>query len=458
MQSVRHLWRRPAAVAVSAIAALAMLASCSSTPAAPNTASSASTGSATSSDPLAGSSIKVGTFTPLAQQYEVWVSAYQKEYPDRKVELVQVSDDMSKYQQILATQRLSNTMPDLIFNVNGIAQALASKGLVMDMAPMLAEGKDGLKTDAFLPQFVDEYRPTGHPEQITGLPVSADSTALFYVKDYFDKYGVAYPTDQWTWEDMTKAAKEIQAKSKGEVYGMAIASGGGGPVLSGPILQANGVKIYDPATNTTDIDSPNAIKAWKQILSLYPDGTYPYGTDSAGWDIKTGKFAMKIASSAETRPAAKALSELGLTFDVTRVPTINGKHPSGGGSYAWSISATSKNVDAAWAFLAWFYDPEKGSAVAQSPDGGSIIPPTEAGLKGGKWTERDMPAHMAVFAETAKDAVLYPPMPGGSAAVLNGAVKTAIEEVVLKGADVETAFKKAAQTTNEALASEATKK
>lgn len=73
-----------------------------------------------------GSSITIGTFSPLAPQYKLWAEAYMKEYPDRKVEIVPVSEDFVQYQHTLATQRISGTMPDLVFNVDFLANTSPS--------------------------------------------------------------------------------------------------------------------------------------------------------------------------------------------------------------------------------------------------------------------------------------------------------------------------------------------
>jgi multiple sugar transport system substrate-binding protein len=380
------------------------------------------------------------------------------EFPDRKVEIVAVSEDITKYQQILATQRISNTMPDLIFNVDFLANVFAEADLVLDLAPMLAKGDGGLTADGFVPAFLGQYRPIDSPDKITGLPVSADSTVLYWNKSIFDKYGVTdYPTDDWTWDDYLRVAKEIQKASGGEVFGATPPAEDGGSISYwGPVLMAEGAKVYDPETNTVDINSPAAIEGWKKMLEFYPDGVPPYSTGTGGaWDIGSGKMAMGIGSTALVAGTRESLKDY--EWDVARVPQLNGKHPSGGGSYGFSISATTPNVDAAWAFLAWFYDPAKGSLVAQSPEGGSIIPPTLSGLQGGAWSDATIPANIKVFATAAQDAALMVAMPGSSQSVMTDATKQAFQEVLLSGVDIQTAFDKAAATTNAALVQEANK-
>lgn len=450
MKSIKRSWRRRVAASLAAFVGVALMAACSG--------GSGGGGTDGQSGAVDGSSITIGTFSPLAPQYKLWAEAYMKKYPDRKVEIIPVSEDFVQYQQTLATQRISGTMPDLVFNVDFLANTFAQDELVMDIGPFLEEGKEGLSAENFVPQFLDQYRPLGDDKAIMGLPVSADSTALLWNKTLFDKVGVStYPTEDWTWDEFVKVATEIQSKGGGNIYGATPPASDGSAISGwGPVLLASGLKIYDPDSNTTDIGSPEAIKAWKMLMPFYKEAGAPLSSEpgAPGTNFGAGNVAMGISSSALIAGMRETLGDA--EWDITRVPTVNGKHASGGGSYGFSISATSKNVDAAWAFLAWFYSDDGGFAVAQTPEGGGIIPPTLKGLEGGGlWAQAKVPANLKVLEQTAKDAFLMVPMPGNTQSVLTDSVKTAFQEVLLGGSSMEDAFKKAEETTNKALEEEA---
>ncbi len=144
------------------------------------------------------------------------------------------------------------------------ANEFATNGVSLDIADRLNDG-EGLEEDFFLPQFLGQYRPMETPDQITGLPVSADSTALVYNKTLFEEAGVdELPDETWTWDDYLRVATEIQTKSGGSIFGtVPPGADGSGIVEWGPVLVAHGAKVYDPETNDVDIDSPEAIEAWK---------------------------------------------------------------------------------------------------------------------------------------------------------------------------------------------------
>ena len=51
-----------------------------------------------------------------------------------------------------------------------------------------------------------------------GFPQGFATEIMYYNKDMFDAAGVAYPTDDWTWDDYTAAAEKL-TKADGSQYG-----------------------------------------------------------------------------------------------------------------------------------------------------------------------------------------------------------------------------------------------
>ncbi|SEE71130.1 ABC transporter substrate-binding protein [Ruania alba] len=397
------------------------------------------------------------TINPLLPQYEEYADAYMDTFPDRTVEVRGVSAEGAEYIQMLSTGRLSGEIPDVFFTGTAWINELSNEGITLDLSEGLSDGKLG-ETDAddFLSQFVDQYRPTDSPQEIHGLPVSADSVALFYNADLFEQAGVEeLPQPDWTWDDMYRIAEEIQDATGGSVLGLAAPMSDGSPTGTyGPVVEAFGGYLYDPETNTTGIGQPEALEAWELLLSAYgtTSGDYAATPKDPVYDFQTGNIAMAIGSRA-TIPATQESLE-GVEWDVQVVPTINGNSTTNGGSYGMSMAADSENLEAAWAFLEWFYDPEAGMEVAQQV--GGAIPATEEGIDSGSWREVEPPpANIEIFAQTARDAVLLQPMPGSGAATLAEATKYAAQQVLLEGRSIEDAFGEAEQTVNEALAAEA---
>lgn len=428
------------AVVLGALTAIA-LTGCSA-------ASSKTSESTAADDPVDNSTITLQMNEGLVPQFKTYAAAYEKKYPGRTVTVVPGSSDPATYLQDLTANRLAENLPDIIFNFDTLANRLDERKITLDISSYLADGKDGLKTDTFIPQFLDQYRPLSDTERITGLPVSADATALFYNKTLFDKYGVGLPTDSWTWQDMYDAATQIYGKSSGKVNGLDIQ--GYTPPIYNPVLQAMGAKVYDADSNTAPIASPEAVKAWKLLLEPYKkmQAAYTIKPDPNAPAFGNGGSAMVITVRAFVPAMQKSIKDA--AWDVQVMPTIDDKSTVGGGSYGLSITANAKHKNAAWAFLSWFYASDGGMKVAQ--ESGQVIPPTVEGLEKGTWkSAAPPPANQQAFATNAKNAVLAVQLPGASQAILDDAVNTAFQEVELNGKSVEEAFKTAQDKVNAAL-------
>lgn len=427
--------------ALTAVALVPGLAACGS---------SAPAGSAGTVD---GSTIVLSTVAGLEPAFTQYADAYMAEYPDRTVEVRSATDDFTGYAQSLATARISGELPDVFFNVDSLANTLADNDVTLDLAPGIAAGKLGdLELDDFLPQYVSQYRPLSDPDLVTGLPVSADSTALFWNRTLFEEAGIdEYPTAEWEWSDLIRVATEIQTASGGAITGLAAPLlDGTAQIFYGPVIDASGGYVYDPETNTSGIGQPEAIEAWEMLIGAYgtASGDYTTTNDDPTVTFRSGQVAMGIRTSADVPATREALK--GGEWDVVEMPTIDGNSTSGGGSYGLSIAQTSEQQDAAWAFLAWFYDIDGGMAVAQEI--ANTIPPTIEGLEAGSWREASPPpAGIAVFADTAADAVLAVQLPGTVGSILDEATMKATQQVVLEGRDIAEAFQEAEATVNAAL-------
>jgi len=422
----------------------------------PLLAACANTGGTGGAGEVEGSSIVLTTVTGLEPQFQEYADAYMEAFPERKVEVRSTTDDAAEYAQGLATARLSGEVPDVFFNVDFLADTLAKNNVSLDLAPGIADGKLGdLTIDDFLPQFVGQYRPLDNPDQVTGLPVSADSVGLYYNKDAFAQAGVTeYPEADWTWDDMYRVAEEIQTATGGAVIGLGAPLGDGtAQIVYGPVIQAYGGFVYDPETGKSGIGQPEAIEAWTTLIDAYgtASGEYTATTDDPTLKFSSGSVAMAIASRGAVPGTKTAMGDA--DWDVQVLPTIDGNSTAGGGSYGLSIAQTSENQDAAWAFLAWFYDTDTGMKLAQEV--GGVIPPTEDGIDNGIWKDgTPPPASIAIFGESARTAVLLTQMPGASASVMSEATKKATQQVVLEGRDIAEAFQEAEATVNEAIAKE----
>lgn len=391
--------------------------------------------------------VVLGMTASLVEQFTAYAEAYNATDPEVPVKVVDLAEGTDIVQS-LVTKNLSNDLPDIVFNYDSLNPTLASKDLLADLSGRLSKGD--LTSKTFLPQFLEQYAVGG--DEITGLPVSADTSILFYNKDVFAATGVTeLPTDSWTWDDLYRVAAEITEKGHGQYYGLQSPAGQGSTgFVNIPMLSAFGADIYDADSGKTSIGSGKALEAWKTLLKPYTDG---FGTPYEVSNTLTNYFdGGQAAMVIQARPGVNTYRESLKNWDVVPVPSVDGTPVIGGGSYALSVTKKSKNQDAAWSFLSWFYKTDGGMALAQK---NGVVPPTVDGIENGAWREDDhpVPANLIPTTETsARDAILSPALPVAMSASMNELLNNALQEVVLNGKSVEDAYGAVQDRLNDMLA------
>ncbi len=146
--------------------------------------------------------------------YQPLIDAFEKAHPEYKIEMVDLGS--TDYQTVLGTQ-LSGSGCDFdivtVKDVPGLV-TLANKGVLEPL-------DDRIKSDS-----IDLAQYNGLTDQIKvndklyELPFRSDIWVLYYNKDVFDKAGVAYPTNDMTWDAYDKLARSVTNTTPGsEVYG-----------------------------------------------------------------------------------------------------------------------------------------------------------------------------------------------------------------------------------------------
>ncbi len=393
----------------------------------------------------AGKNILIGMNSGLVPQFQRYAADFQKAETGFNVTVKPVPDAQADYIQQLVTQGLSRSLPDIIFNYDALNQTLNASHLLYDLKPWLDSGHDGLRGSAFEANFLNQYR-VGNA--VTGIPVSADASILYFNKTLLKKYGVTtMPTDTWTYDDLYRVAAEITNKSGGKTYGLGTPIGdGSGVFLFYPMLRAFGSNLYDPATKKFTFANAGGIQAWTTLLKPYVDkfGT-PYSTKD-----QSNNFPGRVAAMVvDTRPdIARFRTALTDDWDVVPMPTMNGKSTTGGGSYSLSVSARSGNKEGAYRFMAWFYS-NAGGFKAAEPDG--VVPATAAGLASGSWLtdKHPVPANLIPTTKYAvKNAILPDPVPDAVQPKVVPALQKALQQVVLQHQSVQSAYGAAQDSLN----------
>ncbi len=214
--------------------------------------------------------------------------SFQEENPDIRVEIETIGFD--DYFTQLQTRIAGGRAPDAFeLNFENFA-AYAGRGLLRDLTSHL--NATDVDLEDLNPEAVRAFSMEGRQY---GLPASFSTVLLFYNKDLFDRAGVAYPTDQWTWDDAHTAAERIRALDE-EIYGLFQ------PVhfyeFFKVVRQYNGALLSDDGSRFT-VDRPENVRALETMVArIHDTNIMPSDRQMSGmgdWDLFTsGRLGMLV--------------------------------------------------------------------------------------------------------------------------------------------------------------------
>ena len=145
------------------------------------------------------------------QYLKKMVDNYMKENPHVKVDMQTYGYD-DYFTQM--TAKVSGGQAPDVFELNyENFVSYAKKGALLPLQELLK--KSNIDTSIYNKMALNAFSADN---QQYGVPNSFSNVVLIYNKKLFDQAKVAYPTDDWKWEDAMEAAKKIRALGK-DIYG-----------------------------------------------------------------------------------------------------------------------------------------------------------------------------------------------------------------------------------------------
>ena len=132
--------------------------------------------------------------------------AYTAQVDPNVVIEVQVTN-WSEYWTKLEAAAESNTMPDIYWMHTDQILYYADFGILADLTDLYADEDASYYQNHF--SDISIGNASGTDGRIYGIPKDKDNVLLVYNKEMFDAAGVAYPDENWTWDDMMDASQKI---------------------------------------------------------------------------------------------------------------------------------------------------------------------------------------------------------------------------------------------------------
>jgi len=247
----------------------------------------------------------------------------------------------------------SNDAPDFFANYVGDLGLRVKNGYLKALTPYF--NRDGFdKNPDLLPNAVVKYNG-----DVYGVVQVVQPQVLYYNKALFDKAGVPYPNDNWTWKDLQDNAQKLTVKdASGKITQYGFQCDEYCRVWISH-FQSNGGQAFDNRDNPTkvtfnnDLGVESAQYLYDLVQSLNvspPPGIV--GVLGHRDSFANGIVAMILDGSWMNISFAQ---KEGLNYGVALVP--NGRVSRGGwiAPTHFAMSSTTKNPEETWTFLKWWF-------------------------------------------------------------------------------------------------------
>ena len=264
-----------------------------------------------------------------------------------------------EYWTMLEAGAQGGSLPDVFWMHSNESERYMSNNMLLDLTDKIAES--------------DKIDPENYPEDIWGLytyddknfavPKDIDTIALWYNKSMFDEAGLEYPTADWTWDDVTEAAKKL-TKEDGSQYGLALRNDNNQAGYYNLIYDNGGYIINDDKTKS-GWDDPKTIEAMEMLEGWIKDGVMPPLEVMAenGEDVlfQSGKVAM-VPQGSWMVAAYRDNEYTAENCDLVELPksATTGRRASLYNGLGWAASANGEHTGEAWKLIEYL-----GSEEAQ---------------------------------------------------------------------------------------------
>ena len=203
----------------------------------------------------------------------------RKKFPNFTIKYIQKATGTT-----LPELMAAGTQFDIYFDSIGNYMDGLNYNFQFDMTDLIREHKVDL--NRFEPSVIDAIKQISGGK-IYGLPVFTNNMITYYNKDIFDRFGVPYPKDGMTWDEMLEIARRLDRTDSGKnFYGLAVSQS--------HILRLNpfSAPFVDPKTNKAVLETDK----WKMLVDKFTTihqipGNVCRGSAEAT-DFKAGKIAM----------------------------------------------------------------------------------------------------------------------------------------------------------------------
>ncbi len=250
-----------------------------------------------------------------------------------------------QYWDKLQTEFAAGTAPDVTVNQMDWVVPGAARGMFESLTPFVE--RDEVDLGQYWYPHDAEWVWDG---QLYGGLLYAGGQVLYVNKDLLDAAGVAFPSEDWTWDDLRAAAGQLTDAGQNQ-FGLHFDLINP-PYWGASFVHAAGGTVLNETNDACTLTSPEAQAGLQYLYDLiHVDKVMPVPGSMEGQEnpFLTGKVAFFFGGT-WNEPAIRSA---GFNWDFAHMPV----HPETGarsvqmGSNAWSMLSTSEHKEESWQLI-----------------------------------------------------------------------------------------------------------
>ena len=286
------------------------------------------------------------------------INAFKAANPGVNVKWEPIAQD---YSTVLKTNLAAGTEADVFYIDVSDIDSLMKTGKLLALDDYMA--KTGTSKNDFVSTLINAFSYNG---KVYGIPKDFNTLGLVYNKDLFKAAGIAEPTNDWSWTDLSAAAKKL---TTGGVVGLSLPADAARFM---PFLwQAGGdLANINNAAGQAATDFYTGFEA-KDSVSKLPS---ELGMGWPGEAFEKGRAAMVFEGG--WLPAHLNNNFKSVNYGVVQMPKGTAGKSNLIFTVSYSVSAKTKNPNAAWALTNYLTGADNQAKVLKA----GFALPTRAAL------------------------------------------------------------------------------
>ncbi|MDQ1909042.1 extracellular solute-binding protein [Paenibacillus sp. GD4] len=343
---------------------------------------------------------------------------------------------------------VAGTAPDItITSLAGLHTALMPRSLEYDLTDLIK--KYNYDMNRIEPSLIESLKNATSKGGIYGLPKYTNTVVMFYNKDIFNRFGVPFPKDGMTWEEVTRLAASLTRNEGGMQYrGLSM-------FLSNMLLENQlSLPLLDPKEDKSSVNVPGFQKLFQTYKAIYDiPGNKPEG------DITPDKELTSFHKDKNVAMVLSPMSGFGrfesdpeLNWDIVAAPTFpdaQGMGYQANGIY-YFVSNANKKAEQAFQVAAELLSDEV--QLQASKEGRPTV------LKDEK-IHASLGSDHRLFKDKHFKSIFYnkfaaaPPANANLAPLVNASsiLQTEFFTMIKNGTDINTALRQADEKINQAI-------